>query len=145
LLAISAVTATRDLDFLQSRFALLDPPAIAAASASITRLLSRLEAVPQLALHPFLVRYVDGTDHQPYEAGQVLEAINSSVVVTPPNCISSEDCWFLYDVFSYLKSVRQVLKVANENSHRIVFARFTELYESALAADAVAEAHGTAM
>jgi hypothetical protein len=143
LAAISTVTGATDLDFLQRHFAVLDLAAITAAAASIQGLLATLQADPQLALRPFVMRYVDGTDHQPYEVGQVIEAIESSVASSPPHCISSEDCWFLWDVFCYVKSVLSLLEAASASGNAVVFARLTELYEKALNADVAAQAQGT--
>lgn len=129
LLAIADVAGTGGLAFLGTPFAVLGASETVATMEAIDSLLSMLRTQPQLALHPFVTRYVDGTLHQPYEESQVIEALDASFACSPPDVISSEDCSFLWDVFAYLKSLRQLLERAQRSGEDVVFARVNELYE----------------
>lgn len=114
--------------FFAQRFVVLDDAALVETTRDLRRLLEDIRLNPRLVIEPLAVTCVDGSKHEPYDAEDVLDGLDTAPVVLPPALIST-DHRDLVVMFSFLKSELSLFVTAQEERTCVVYLRYNELSE----------------
>ncbi len=117
-------------EFLQQRFVVLDEAQMRRTADAIARLLARARSTPCDLIAPFEETLTDGRRYQPFDIGQVADALDSAVTKYGNDAINAVETHFLWGMFTYLNSLQRLLSAALRDGRSVVFLRYNELSES---------------